>query len=311
MEIRMFQKQDIYGIADLINEVYCVEKVGGVTTVEELNQWFDEPGEEIRENTFVALQDEKIIGYNALCHVKGESFIHVYSYGTVHPNWRRKGIGTKLVTHSIEHLRTRAEKENQTITYDQMVRTHIKGQNELAQKIGLSKHTDLLSYQCKYLEELDVTLPKGYSIIIPTIDDATDWATINNDAFSWRPNASHLTEESVRYEFASSEYSEQFYLLCINESRERVGLLSSYISNEKKGVISTIAVHRKYQGQGIGKALLREVMNRMKREGVTEVRLTVDTQNPTSAINLYENHGFSFDKQIIEYIYPIQPNEEA
>ncbi|MBE4907699.1 GNAT family N-acetyltransferase [Bacillus luteolus] len=148
----MFRDKDINEIAVIINEIYHVEKVGGLTTVEELNQWFDEPGEEIRENTFVALHDEKIIGYNALCHVKGDSSIHVYSYGTVHPNWRRKGIGTKLVSHSIEHLRARANNEKQTIIYDQMVRTHIKGQNELAEKLGLQKHTDLLSYQCKSLK---------------------------------------------------------------------------------------------------------------------------------------------------------------
>ncbi|MBP1944049.1 ribosomal protein S18 acetylase RimI-like enzyme [Bacillus luteolus] len=89
-----------------------------------------------------------------------------------------------------------------------------------------------------------------------------------------------------------------------------MGFLSSYITDEKKGVISTIAVLRKYQGKGIGKALLREVMNRMKIKGIAEVRLTVDTQNPTSAIKLYESHGFTADKQIIEYIYPISPTEE-
>ncbi len=311
MEIRLFRDKDINEIADIINEIYHVEKVGGLTTIEELNQWFDEPGEEIRENTLVVLHDERIIGYNALCHVKGDSSIHVYSYGTVHPDWRRKGIGTLLVRKSIEHLSQRAQKDKQKVIYDQMVRTNIKGQNELAQKLGLEKHTDLLSYRCQSLEEFKVLLPKGYSIITPTLDDAADWASINNDAFSWRPSLDQLTVESVKYEFASSEFSEQFYLLCVNEDGERVGFLSSYISNEKKGVISTIAVHRNYQGQGIGKVLLREVINRMKQAGVMEVRLTVDTQNPTSAIKLYEAHGFSADKQIIEYIYPIYPTEEA
>ncbi|QOR66577.1 GNAT family N-acetyltransferase [Cytobacillus suaedae] len=311
MEIRMFQNQDINGIADLINEIYHVERVGELTTIEELNQWFDEPGEEIRENTLVVLHEGKIIGYNALCHVKGDSSIHVYSYGTVHPDFRRKGIGTVLVRKSIEHLRGRAQKDKQKVIYDQMVRTNSKGQNELAQKLGLEKHTDLLSYKCNSLEDLEVTLPKGYSIIAPKLDDAADWALINNDAFSWRLSPDQLTVESVKYEFASSEFSEQFYLLCVNESGEKIGFVSSYISDESKGVISTIAVHRNYQGQGVGKALLREVMNRMKQAGITEIRLTVDTQNPTSAIKLYEAHGFAADKQIIEYIYTIHPTEEA
>nr|WP_319638031.1 N-acetyltransferase [Cytobacillus luteolus] len=146
--------------------------------------------------------------------------------------------------------------------------------------------------------------------MVPTLDDATDWTLINNDAFSWRKSPDQLSIESVKYEFTSSEFSEEFYLLCNNEKSERVGFLSSYITDEKKGVISTIAVLRKYQGKGIGKALLREVMNRMKIKGIAEVRLTVDTQNPTSAIKLYESHGFTADKQIIEYIYPISPTEE-
>ncbi|MBS4174941.1 N-acetyltransferase [Bacillus sp. FJAT-49736] len=295
----------------LINENASYHNIKHKTTIEEFNQFLDEPGEEIRENTFVVLDGEKVIAYQSLCFIKSDEFINVYSYGTVHYQYRRQGIGSLLLTHTLMHLKERAEKENIKIIYNHMVWLNIDGQNQLAIKFKLAKYTDLLSYNWRKSNipiPLPV-LPKGYSFKRPTTEDAEYWAKIDNEAFSWRKNKSEIQKENVIFEFNSLEFSPDFYILCLNERREPVGFICGKEEGPQRGVISTLAVLPDYQGVGIGKALLSEIMNRMQEHDINHIRLSVDANNPTSAIQLYEKSGFKMGKRIIHYIYEMDPRK--
>ncbi len=306
--IRRFKNQDTGELTELINRSNLHENRAVTKSVSDMNQFLDEPGEEIRDNTFVAAEHNKIIGYNSLCFVKGDALIKVYSYGTVDPLYRRQGIGTMLVKVSLQHLQQRAKEEGIKIIYNQMARIERAGQIPLAEKFGFSKHTDLLSMKLS----LDRFEPKDsqktdFVFHTPTKADAVEWATIYNNAFAWASNHTNLAPENVKYEFQSSEFSSDFYILCRDKKREPLGFICGRIEEEGKGVISTLAVSRSSQGMGVGKVLLNQILDRMQKMNIKEVRLTVDYQNPTPAIHLYRKTGFNEDGRIIQYIYELTP----
>jgi mycothiol synthase len=252
--------------------------------------------------------EKKSKAYQSLCFVKSEEYINVYSYGTVHYRYRRQGIGSEILDHSLKHLKERAKSENKKIIYYQMVTNPYPGQNELAQKFSLKKNTDLLSFKYTGLNiQKNIHLPEGFSFVVPTIKDASEWATIYNEAFSWRINKDNTTTENVVFEFSSFEFSPVFYILCPMKKESQSAFSSSRLEDHHGAVISTLAVRPQFQGLGIGKALLHEEMVRMKENNVKHIRLTVDANNPSSAIKLYKNSGFQMDKRLIQYVYEINP----
>ncbi|MET3695963.1 mycothiol synthase [Bacillus oleivorans] len=306
--IRRFDNQDTGELTELINRSNFRENRVLTKTAAEMNEFLDEPGEEIRENTFVAIANNRIVGYNALCFVKGDALFNVYSYGTVDPEFRRQGIGSMLVKESLCHLQQRAEKERIQINYNQMARVETAGQIPLAEKFGFTKYTDLLLMKL----DLDIFKPMKLAkndLVFQTVSeaDAAAWADIYNDAFSWSGKHTDLSPKNVKYEFWSSEFSPDFYMLCKNFKRDALGFVCGSVEEEGKGVISTLAVSKAFQGKGVGKALLNEILLRMKNIGLKEVRLSVDDKNPTAAIHLYRKAGFNENRRIIQYVYELNP----
>jgi len=68
----------------------------------------------------------------------------------------------------------------------------------------------------------------------------------------------------------------------------------------KKGHLISIAVLPKYQRQGVGQALMREIMKAMLGYEAKEICLEVRVTN-TSAVNLYKKLGFKIARTLNNY----------
>lgn len=76
------------------------------------------------------------------------------------------------------------------------------------------------------------------------------------------------------------------------------GLGQLYTS--RKGVIISIAVSPEFRGQGLGRKLLDEVSENLRKAGATSILLQVEATN-TTAINLYESSGFKKTGTLRDY----------
>ena len=74
------------------------------------------------------------------------------------------------------------------------------------------------------------------------------------------------------------------------EKEEVLGYIGMYISFQE-GNITTVAVNPNYRRKKIGQNLIREILERAKQIGVTDVILEVRETN-AAAICLYEKMGF-------------------
>jgi ribosomal protein S18 acetylase RimI-like enzyme len=63
------------------------------------------------------------------------------------------------------------------------------------------------------------------------------------------------------------------------------------------GWIGTIGVRRPWRHRGVGEALIRRTFALLHARGLRKVRLSVDSQNPTGATQLYERVGMSVLRQ--------------
>ena len=79
-----------------------------------------------------------------------------------------------------------------------------------------------------------------------------------------------------------------------------IGYVMGYLRPDLEGHIMNIAVDPEYRGNGIGTALLTEVIERLINEGARYIGLEVRVSNE-KAIRLYESFGFKKIKRIIAY----------
>ncbi|WP_043932982.1 GNAT family N-acetyltransferase [Bacillus sp. EB01] len=301
---RRFAVSDIVGLEELINENSEFFSKGSKTNVEQLNEWFNDPEEDIKENTFVSLAEGKIIGYQALCLLKRPEKLNVYAYGQVHHAWRRKGVGSELIRQSLKSL-THLKKEFPNVIYNHLVRVPSGQEYELAEKFNYQILTRLNNYYMDIKKADSPRLPAEFTFSPFRKEFASTLASLYNTAFSWHPNTSGLTAKGILYEMNNRDFEAEFNIACLNLLGKAIGYISGHREGENAGVISTIAVNTDSQGKGIGKALLQELILRMKLAGVKTIRLTVDACNPTGAIPLYQKHGFKIGETIIHYTVEI------
>ena len=91
-----------------------------------------------------------------------------------------------------------------------------------------------------------------------------------------------------------------------------VGMVRNYISetnnetfNRKRGYTEEISVRRPWRRRGVARALLTRSIQMFVEMGMEETYLGVDTQNPSGALRLYEDVGYTEDRRYITFRKPI------
>lgn len=79
------------------------------------------------------------------------------------------------------------------------------------------------------------------------------------------------------------------YIVC-KEDNKVLGFAGAWLI-AGEGQITNVAVHPDYRGKKIGKKLMKELINTLKKEGSTDITLEVRKSNIV-AQNLYESLGF-------------------
>jgi mycothiol synthase len=75
-------------------------------------------------------------------------------------------------------------------------------------------------------------------------------------------------------------------------------------AHDRKGFISLLGVNQRYQGLGIGEALLRRAIAHYVDKKYEVVELNVDTGNESGALRLYEKLGFKAESSWIQMHRP-------
>lgn len=91
-----------------------------------------------------------------------------------------------------------------------------------------------------------------------------------------------------------------------------VGQVKTYINateNTRRGYLrgytEYISTHREWRNQGIAGALLAMSLEELRRRGMTEAALGVDTNNPGGAFQLYTSLGFELRSYEVVYTKPV------
>jgi mycothiol synthase len=204
---------------------------------------------------------------------------------SVLPEYRRTGIGTKLIQKTRQHLHQRNVKEIQV-----EVPANCKGSRKFYENLGFTISGKWLELAYNLHNKLpNILPPEGYIIRSPNFpDEKAEFLQVWNKANAETPESPPLlTPEAFDAFLAFPDVQPAYYAAALKkEDNKIIGVLTCFIDpayNKKNKVkeanIEIVGVLTEARRKGIATAMIIKAMKWMKTHGITTALATVNSQN--------------------------------
>ncbi|EPH44713.1 GNAT family N-acetyltransferase [Streptomyces aurantiacus] len=334
LEARPLSKDCVPAWLELHQAVERVDRTGDHVDAEELAEALSDPKLDPEQDSLGLWDGRRLVAHAVVYTPHGAvDAARFQGDAAVLPDWRRRGIGTRLVT----WMQARAE----ALHAADPELSALPGELLLDGKAGdegLLKLTERCGFTaCRWWFDMKQPLdgdrpeprpaPEG-TRLVPfdeaydeatrlahndafrdhwnfTAFDSTDWRTWVTGAASFRPAMSRLLladdeaegDEAVGGEVVRDEVAA--YLLAEESAAETAA------TGSRDCHVGFLGTRRGFRGRGAAPALLTDVLRTAREAGYDTVSLTVDTVNPSGALGFYEQSGFTVDRESVTYTRPL------
>jgi mycothiol synthase len=226
----------------------------------------------------------------------------VYSTsGTVHPDWRRRGLGRAILRHNERRLREIAAGHEDVggRTLNAWIDDDAGGARQLLEAEGYHPVRYGFAMRRASLDDLpEAPLPDGVEIRPVRVEDHRAIYDADTEAFRDHWEARERTEEDFVAMFAAPYLDTSLWRVAWEGDRVAGSVMTSIwpTENERLGVrrawLDHISVRRPWRRRGLARALIVSALEGVRDSGIDEAMLGVDGENPTGALGLYESLGF-------------------
>jgi ribosomal protein S18 acetylase RimI-like enzyme len=224
-----------------------------------------------------------------------------WHFGTLLPDWRRRGIGRAMLRWCERRLREIAsehlqdgERHLQTFGADKQV-----GKEELCRSEGYEP----IRYEVEMARTLDGDLPEVSlppDLELRTVLDEHVRPIWDASAEAFRDHWGYVapTEESYQEWLDWRSFNPEHWKVAW-DGDQIAGMVLNFIDEDenakydrRRGYTEFISVRRPWRRRGLARALIAKSFRYLRDQGMDEAALGVDTQNLTGAFRLYESMGF-------------------
>lgn len=235
-------------------------------------------------------------------------------YGTVHPDFRRRGLGASLLAWNVRRATERAAAEPPGMSAVAMGFAEEQETGNLALLAGtgfeLARHFFLMHRE--RLDDVpDAPLPDGIELRPVTPDQHRMIFDAENEAFRDHWGSHEWGDDRFRATFAKSELDTSLWVVAW-DGDQVAGVVENWVwpeENEKLGIrrgwLEQISVRRPWRRRGLARAITAASLVRLREAGLDDAMLGVDSENANGALGLYEGLGFVVDRRSAAYRRPI------
>jgi len=289
VSFREFAWSDMQGIARLHRAAEQVDHAGRICDAIALAQRWRRLEGDAQGRCLVAESAGMLVGYVVCSVVEGTRQCLVD--GLVHPAWRRRGIGRRLLEAAFEVARGLGASADVRVRDDEPTGV------AFCQAMGLSL---VRVWQRMWLEPLRVpafAFPAGYGTrtFRPHADEVT-FAELVTETMAEHWGVGRMTPEEVARMVKQSDFDPSVHIFA-TWGREAVGLCSARFVVRTVGArevsvahLGPIGVRAAHRGLGLAHALVAACLRQCRRRGLQAAELDVDTENAV-AIHVYRDCG--------------------
>ncbi len=228
------------------------------------------------------------------------------------PKWRGKGIEPAMISWCERRLKIIANEHtlNGQRYFEIGSNENKKQANALLESMGYSIVRYFIEMSRSLTDIPSAELPKGIDVRAVKHGDVRTIWDANVEAFRDHWGTYALSEEDYKSWVGSKYFQPELWQVAW-EGEEVVASVMNYIDHDYNhqtgrhvGWTEEISTRKKWRRLGIAKALIVRSMHMHKEKGMTEVALSVDTNNPSDALRLYESLNYKKDKTFYNYRKP-------
>ncbi len=242
--------------------------------------------------------------------------------GVVHPDWRRRGIGTQLLAWTeqrrneiaAEHVAA-GEGTDRVRALTTFTSDGDRGSRVLLEGAGYTAFRRFASMERPNLDGLPVAaLPDGLEIRPIGRDRAAMRQVFDADVeafrdhFGWSEGSDEKFEEFIGYE----NVDPALWLVAF-DGDEVAGAVLNGIHVDGDGVrtgwLDSIFTRRPWRKRGLARALIARSLVLLRDQGLSGAMLGVDLANPNQALALYEACGFRTVSSGTAYRKPLSASQ--
>jgi mycothiol synthase len=158
-----------------------------------------------------------------------------------------------------------------------------------------------------------VIVPAGFTIRpIAGVDEADAWVDAFNVGFADHYDAATYTVEEKLAYMERVQYCPGTDLVLIDDVTGVIGVCYCEIERIEGGPpqawIRSIAIRPEFRGKGLGRLLLNAAIRALYDAGQSQMWLSVDTENGSGALGLYESAGFRPSNLRLVYLKRVKPD---
>jgi mycothiol synthase len=316
LEMRPITPVDAGIVHEIIRAAEVADASQIATSLPEVESRLEAPYLDLATDSRLALVDGVPAGYAYVDHTpSGERLERAYLFGEVHPDHRRRGVGSALfawelarasdVLAGYEHDLPRFVRTDQ-----RAVRTDALALYE-RHGLGLVRYSDELVRPIE--PPVEVESVDGVAIVpwdearrdevrrVKNAAFADHWGSTPSDEAAW---AHWLSDDCVRLDLSM--------VALVDGAVVGYSLNDHYpddeaVTGRRDGWIASLGVLREHRGRGIASALIAASVAAFGEAGFTHAMLGVDTDNPSGAYSLYQRLGFEPVERSITHEIEIPP----
>jgi mycothiol synthase len=291
--------------AHLLAGIRAVDRSWDYLTEDDLLENFDDPDRDFARGSVGVHDGVVMVGYGALqLRTSAEPAHEMRWEGGVHPDYRRRGIGSRLHEWAESTARPlHAERfPGRALDLSGTCMSHNADAVALYSALGYRPVRWFHAMELSLAPALPAApAPVGVEIVALTTDRFSDALRIRNEAFHDHWGSTEMTSEAWAHFMGSGVFRPNLSFVA-DEADESLGFVISHeygAYNADAGIrdvyIALVGTVRAARRRGIGTALMTRALTEARSAGFKQASLGVDVDSLTGALALYERLGFVTD----------------
>lgn len=298
---------DLDGWYALIRRIVEVDKPGWAEDRADLEHILTRSSDDPEQDTILGLDATGVPRAFGCVTVNPDS-VRVIGFGGVDPAWRRRGIGTAVFGWQAARARQRVQGRDGA---NAVLRSYAEADNPSAVALLESVGATVVRYFTEMTRPLDaglprVPLPEGMEFVTFSEESSERFRLAHNEAFLDHWGSEPRDPDSWKFTVGHPQFRADWSFAVQSAGRIAAYQLASFDPESKEifgyteGYTELLGVLRDWRGMRLAPAMLTEAMRRFRDSGMEHAGLGVDTENPSGALKIYEQLGYTpVSRQIV------------
>ena len=235
--------------------------------------------------------------------------------GWIDPEFRRRGIGTMLVTRNEDIRRTLAashDTERPLVLGMGGPETNL-GAQALARAFGYEPARWFTDMERSLLGDLPEVppMPDGLEVRPASAEQARQIWNADQEAFLDHWGGWDQSDASFRRWVESPEFEPELMIVAWDGDEVAGAVLNAVYAEENeelglsRGWLDSVFTRRAWRRRGLARALIVRSLHLLRERGLATAALGVDADNPSGAFGLYESAGFHPTERFVAWRKPM------